>query len=545
MSGTGVVTDEVGADLEFDAVVVGAGFSGLYALYSLRERLGLSVQVLEAADGVGGTWWWNRYPGARCDSESYYYSYSFDDALQQDWSYDERYAAQPEVLRYLNHVTDRFDLRRDIRFGTRVRCARYDEAANRWEVTTDAGDRIRAQFLVTGVGCLSSASTPDLPGLDSFEGRWVHTGEWPHEGVDLAGKRVGLFGTGATGIQAAVAIAPQARHLTVFQRTPAYSTPAGNHPVDAAYWREIKADYPQIRAQARATPNGHPFDQAQRSALEVGADEREAAYQAAWERGSLRFRGTFRDLLLDNAANETAAEFIRAKIRQIVQDPATATALTPTDYPYAAKRPPIDSGWFEMFNRDNVSLVDLRATPLERVTPAGVKTTAGEIALDLIVFATGFDAITGTLLKMDIRGRGGLALTEAWREGPKTYLGLQVPSFPNLFMITGPQSPSVLCNLPVPIEQHVEWITACIAHLRDHDLSRIEPTQAAARAWGQEVQRAADATLLPQAASSWYLGANVPGKPQVFMPYAGGMAHYAGLCEDVAAKGYEGFVLGR
>jgi cation diffusion facilitator CzcD-associated flavoprotein CzcO len=529
---------------ELDALIIGAGFSGLYQLYSLRDRLGLAAQVLEAGDGVGGTWYWNRYPGARCDSESYSYSFSFSDELQQEWDWTERYPEQPEIMRYLNHVADRFDLRRDIRFGTRVTGARYDEAANRWRVTTEQGEELTAKFLITAVGCLSSANVPNIPGLDDFAGRWYHTGQWPHEGVDFTGKQVGLVGTGSTGIQATPVIAAEAAHLTVFQRTPNFSVPARNGPVSPEVQRQIKANYDEIRRTMRGTTNGHPFTISERSALEVTPEERQALYEAAWAQGGLQFRATFQDLLIDKQANDTAVEFIRAKIRQIVKDPAVAEALTAFDHPYASKRPPIDTEYFETFNRDNVTLVDVRAAPIERITPRGIKTRDAEYELDAIVFATGFDAMTGPLLSIDIRGRDGRSLKEIWDVGPRTYLGLAVAGFPNLFTVTGPGSPSVLCNMPVAIEQHVDWITDCIDYMRQHSVETIEATAEAADQWVERVNQAADATLLPQAASSWYLGANVPGKPRVFMPYAGGMARYRDICNEVAAKGYEGFKIG-
>jgi len=529
---------------DWDALIIGAGFSGLYQLHSLRDRLGLSVQVLEAGDGVGGTWYWNRYPGARCDSESYCYSYSFSDELQQEWNWSERYPEQPEIMRYLNHVADRFDLRRDIRFGVRVTEARYDEAANRWHVTTEAGEQLTAKFLITAVGCLSSANIPDIPGLESFTGRWYHTGQWPHDGVDFTGKRVGLVGTGSTGIQATPVIAATAAHLTVFQRTPNFSVPARNGLMADEFQREVKANYGEIRRKMRATTNGHPYFISGRSALEVAAEERQALYEAAWEQGGLQFRATFQDLLVNKAANDTAVEFIRSKIRQVVKDPAVADTLTAFDHPYAAKRPPIDTEYFETFNRDNVTLVDVRTSPIERITPQGIRMRDGEYDLDIIVFATGFDAMTGPLMRIGIHGRDGRSLKDMWNAGPRTYLGLQVAGFPNLFTITGPGSPSVLCNMPVAIEQHVDWITDCIAYMRERGLERIEATADAADKWVEHVNEAADATLLPLAASSWYLGANVPGKPRVFMPYAGGMARYRDICNDVATKGYEGFALG-
>ena len=528
-----------------DALIIGAGFAGLYQLHMLRDKLGLNVQVLEAGDGVGGTWYWNRYPGARCDSESYYYSFSFSDELQQEWSWSERYPEHHEIRRYLNHVADKFDLRRNIRLETRVKRAWYDEAAKLWHAETERGDRYAARFLITAVGCLSSANIPKIPGLESFQGEWYHTGRWPHEPVDFTGKRVGLIGTGSTGIQATPVIAAQAAHLTVFQRTANYSIPARNAPMTAEEIAAIKADYAAIRELARSSQNGHPFIVNQQPALSVTPEERQARYEAAWEVGGLRFRASFLDLLTSREANDTASEFIRAKIRSIVKDPVTAEKLTPKDHPFATKRPPIDSHYFETFNRDNVSLVDIKAAPIVEITATGIRTTEAEYPLDVIVFATGFDAMTGALLALDIQGRDGASLNQAWAEGPRTYLGLQVAGFPNLFTITGPGSPSVLTNMPVAIEQHVNWITDCIAYLRDQGIATIEADAKAAEAWVAHVNDAANATLLPQANSSWYLGANVPGKPRVFMPYAGGMANYARRCEEVAARGYEGFVLER
>ncbi|GAB3694078.1 flavin-containing monooxygenase [Saccharopolyspora tripterygii] len=521
-----------------DAIVIGAGFSGLCALHRLRG-LGMSALVLEAGDGVGGTWYWNRYPGARCDSESFYYSFSFDDDLQQEWRWSERYPAQPEVLAYLDHVADRFDLRRDIRLGTAVVSATFDEG---WTVFTEAGERLRARFLISAVGCLSSANVPELPGLDSFAGDWYHTGRWPHEDVDFTGRRVGVVGTGSTGIQAIPVIAEQAAHLTVFQRTPNFSVPARNAPLDEEFQARVRAEYDEIRALQRETSNGHPFQISPRNAVDCTAEERRQVYEAAWERGGLRFRAAFNDLLSSQDANDTAAEFIRGKIRETVRDPEVAERLLPRDHPFAAKRPPIDTGYFETYNREDVTLVDLRETPIVEVTRGGLRTTGGEHLLDALVFATGFDAMTGPLLGIDVRGPGG-TLAEKWRDGPRSYLGLQVAGFPNLFTITGPGSPSVLTNMPTSIEQHVDWIARCLEHLRQNGFHRIEATEEAERDWGREVQEAADRTLLPKAESSWYLGANVPGKPRVFMPYAGGLAHYASLCDQAATNDYEGFHL--
>ncbi len=527
-----------------DALIIGAGFAGLYQLLCLRDRLGLSVQVLEAAAGVGGTWYWNRYPGARCDSESHSYCFTFSEELVREWEWSERYPAQAEVLRYLNHVADRFDLKRDIRLNTRVVSAHWDAAGNLWSVSTAGGEQLRARFLITAVGCLSSANVPDIPGLADFAGRWVHTGQWPHEGVDFAGKRVGLIGTGSTGIQAVPVIAASAAHLTVFQRTPTYSVPARNAPLTDEFRRYVKDNAAAIRQTMQSTPNGHPFTIAERLALETTPEERQALYEAAWEKGGLQFRATFKDLMTSVAANDTAADFLRGKIRAVVRDPVKAAMLADIDHPYAAKRPPIDTDYFEAFNRDNVDLVNLKAEPIERITPRGIRTAVAEVPLDIIVFATGFDAMTGALLRMDIRGAEGCTLADAWAAGPRNYLGLQVAGFPNLFMMTGPGSPSVLCNMPVPIEQHAEWIADCIAHMRQKGLTRIETSEAAMDDWVEKVNATADAILLSKAKHSWYYGANIPGKPQVFMPYAGGMARYKAICDEVVARNYEGFMLG-
>jgi len=422
--------------------------------------------------------------------------------------------------------------------------AHYDKAANRWRATTDAGDVYAAQFLVTAVGCLSAANVPNIAGLETFSGRWYHTGQWPHEGVDFNGKQVGQIGTGCTGIQSAPVIAETATHLTVFQRTANYSVPARNSPLTPEFKRYVRENTAEIRRVTQSSVNGHPWFINERSALEVSPVERQALYEAAWETGGLRFRGIFRDLVTSNEANATAVAFLKDKIRKIVKDAATAEKLADIDHPYAAKRPPIDTDYFETFNRDNVMLVDVRADPIGRITQNGIRTKSGaEYPLDIIVFATGFDGMTGSLLRMDIRGRDGLPLAEAWKAGPSNYLGLQVAGFPNLFTVTGPGSPSVLCNMPVAIEQHVEWITDCIAHMRKKGLTRIEATEESMEDWVAKVNAAANATVLPQAKHSWYLGANIPGKPRVFMPYAGGMAHYRKICTEVAARNYEGFTL--
>ncbi len=540
---TDIAPDTAGKTTELDALVVGAGFAGLYQLLCLRDCLGLSVKALEAAGGVGGTWYWNRYPGARCDSESHAYWFTFSPELMREWEWSERYPGQAEIMRYLNFVADRFDLKKDIQFNTRVIRAEYNEAANRWLVFTERGETFTVKYLITAVGCLSTANVPKIPGLESFAGDWYHTGEWPHDGVDFTGKRVGMIGTGSTGIQAAPVIAAAAAHLTVFQRTANYSVPARNAPLTPAFKRYIKENAAEIRAATHETLNGQQFRIEERLALETSPEEREAIYEAAWAHGGLQFRAAFKDMMASKEANDTAAEFIKRKIRSIVKDPKTAAILSDIDHPYAAKRPPIDSDYFETFNRANVTLVDVKAAPIQRISPAGICTTDAEYSLDIIVFATGFDAMTGPLLRMNIRGRDGVALKDVWESGPRNYLGLQVAGFPNLFTITGPGSPSVLCNMPVAIEQHAEWIADCIGHMRANGLERIEPRREAMDQWVAEVNEIASKTLLPMAKHSWYLGANIPGKPRVFMPYAGGMVRYREICNDVAARGYEGFAL--
>ena len=526
---------------DFDVVVVGAGFAGLYMLHRLRG-LGLSARVFEAGGGIGGTWYWNRYPGARCDVESLDYSYSFCDDLQQEWHWTERYATQPEILRYIHHVADRFDLRRDIQLETRVTAARFDEMANRWQIDSDRGDRVSARFCIMATGCLSAAQVPDIPGLETFAGARYHTGRWPHEWVDFTGQRVGVIGTGSSAIQSIPVITRQAAHLVVFQRTPNFSVPAHNAPLDADHERRVKANYAEFRQQARESRVGFVVPTTQQSALAVSPEERERAYEERWQRGGLGFGATFTDLLTNQEANDTAAAFFRTKICSIVRDPAVAEALIPNDYPVGTKRICVDTGYYDTFNRDTVTLVDLRREPLEAITPRGVQTRAAEYACDSLVFATGFDAMTGALRAIDIRGRGGRALREAWADGPRAYLGLAVAGFPNLFTITGPGSPSVLSNMMVSIEQHVDWIADCLAHLGARELHTIEATAEAQEGWVAHVNDLANATLYPLA-KSWYTGANIPGKPRIFMPYVGGVGAYRATCDEIAARGYDGFDL--
>ena len=527
---------------QLDVAIVGAGFAGLYMLYRLR-KLGFRARVFEAASDVGGTWYWNRYPGARCDVESMQYSYSFDEDLQQEWRWSERFAAQPEILRYINHVADRFDLRRDIALDTRIASARFDEVSTRWTLQTQHGAAIVARFCIMATGCLSAARLPDFPGMGDYRGRILHTGQWPHEGVDFSGMDVAVVGTGSSAIQSIPPIAAQARHLTIFQRTPNFSVPARNWAMTAEHEQSWKRDYAALRQRARAeTRSGTIYEFSDKGALQVDAEARFSEYERRWQKGGANFMHAFNDILVDSKANDTAADFVRAKIRQTVTDPELAQALLPHDHPLGAKRICVDTDYYETFNRDNVTLVDVRKAPIETLTTGGLRVGGEDYACDAIVFATGFDAMTGALSAIDIRGRDGVALRQAWAAGPRTYLGVMSAGFPNLFTITGPGSPSVLSNVIVSIEQHVDWIADCLAHLRASAVGTIEPEPDAQDAWVAHVNEVAHRTLYPQA-NSWYMGANIPGKTRVFMPYIGGVGAYRQICQEVAADGYRGFRL--
>jgi cyclohexanone monooxygenase len=524
----------------YDAVVVGAGFAGMYMLHRLRG-LGLSVRVYEQGDGVGGTWYWNRYPGARCDVESMQYSYSFSDELQQQWDWSERYAPQPEILKYANHVADRFDLRRDIQFSTRVERAVFDESANLWSVTTSQGSAVTAAYVILATGCLSNARVPDIKGLRSFKGKVYHTGHWPHEPVDFTGLRVAVIGTGSSAIQSVPVIAEQASHLTVFQRTANFSIPARNAALTAEERESFRSRYPEIRRFAREEArNGIYQELPDRGALDDGDNERRAKYEQRWAKGGLTFMGVYNNLALDTAANDTAASFVREKIAEIVRDPGTARLLQPNNHPIGSKRICVDTDYYATFNRPNVTLVDIKSTGIDEILPNAVRVAGKDYEVDALVLATGFDAMTGSVAKIDIVGRDGKTLNQKWAEGPRTYLGLMSAGFPNLFVITGPGSPSVLSNMMVSIEQHVDWITDCVGYMRERDVATIEAECEAEDKWVAHVNEVAHGTLYPQA-NSWYMGANVPGKPRIFMPYIGGVGAYRQICNDVAAKGYEGF----
>jgi cyclohexanone monooxygenase len=526
-----------------DTIVVGGGLAGLYALHRLR-RMGLRAQVLEAGSSIGGTWFWNRYPGARCDVESLEYSYSFSDELQQEWVWPERFAAQPDILRYINHVADRLALRPFILTDARVVSAVFDRGTDLWTVTTASREVFQAPFCIMATGNLSLPRVPPFQGLESFKGNWYHSGLWPEEGVDFSGRRVGVIGTGSSGIQMIPIIAEQAEHLFVFQRTANFSVPAENRPITPELDRRHKEKYRYWRDEARRTPfgiAGHPPPT--RSALEDAAEERERVYQEKWGTGgNISFLYAYNDLLVNKESNETAAQFVRDKIRSIVRDPKVAELLMPRDHPIGTKRLCLDNGYFETFNRDNVTLVDVRSDPIVEITPSGLRTRTRAFELDDVAFATGFDAMTGALLNIDISVDGGPRLGDKWAHGPRTYLGLMTAGFPNLFMITGPGSPSVKSNMIASIEQHVDWIADCLRHLDDKEIRQIEADEGAENSWVDHVNQVADATLYPQA-NSWYNGANIAGKPRVFMPYVAGLDRYRKICDEVAANDYRGFLL--
>lgn len=524
---------------QYDVIIIGAGFAGLYALHRMRG-MGLSARVYEAGPEVGGVWFWNRYPGARCDVESLQYSYSFSHELEQEWVWTEKYATQPEILRYIQHVAERFDLRRDIQFNTRVQAAVYDEACARWELRTEAGERVSGRFCVMATGALTVPQLPDIPGIERFAGKIYHTAAWPHEGVALAGRRVGVIGTGSSGIQAIPAIARQAEQLVVFQRTANFSIPAWNGPLKPEVQQTWKKDYREHRRRAREV--GTLYEFSDKSASQVSEEERQREYERRWQKGGVNFVHSFNDLMVDKRANDTIAEFVRAKIRATVKDPEVAESLCPKDHPLGSKRICVDTGYYETYNRDNVKLVDLKKTPIREVSATGVHAGDAHHELDVLVCATGFDAVTGALRHIDVRGRNGQQLSRKWAEGPRSYLGLMTSGFPNLFIITGPGSPSVLVNMVVGIEHHVGWICDCLDHLRRQGLASIEAGQAAEDRWVEHVNAAANKTLFPLA-NSWFLGANVPGKPRVFMLYAAKLWVYRQECQAVADKGYQGFTL--
>ncbi len=534
------------APRQLDVAIVGGGLAGLYAIHRLRG-MGFKVRAYEAGSGVGGTWFWNRYPGARCDVESLEYSYGFSDELQQEWKWPERYGTQPEILKYINHVADRFDLRRDVQLDTRIVSALFDGEASEWTLKTDGGEEIRARYCVMAAGNLSTPRVPDFKGLQSFKGKWYHSGLWPHEGVDFSGRRVGVIGTGSSGVQMIPIIAQQARHLTVFQRTANFSLPARNTPMESERERRHKAEYPGRRAAAADTPfaiSGYP--KPTHSALAVPDAERDAAYEAKWqEGGSISYLYAYTDLLVNKESNDTASEFVRNKIRSTVRDRRTGELLAPKDHPIGTKRLCLDTNYYETYNRDNVALIDVRSDPIAEITPSGLRTNGGQtFELDAIVFATGFDAMTGALRDIDVRTTEGAVLRDHWEGGPLTYLGLMVSGFPNMFVVTGPGSPGVKTQMIASIEQHVDWIADCIGHVRGKGFDRIEPSPQAEAEWVDHVNKVADSTLYPLA-NSWYMGANVPGKPRVFMPYVGGFDRYKRHCDAVAAKGYEGFTMSK
>ena len=528
----------------FDAVVVGAGFSGMYMLKALRDKLGLKVRVYEAGETVGGTWYWNRYPGARCDSESYVYCFTWDKQLLQEWQWSERYPEQPEILRYLEHVAQRHDLKRDMQFSTRVTSAEFDETTNLWTVRTDTGADVTARYLITAVGCLSDTNLPPFEGLEKFRGKWCHTSRFPRGGIDFTAKRVAVVGTGATAVQAIPEIAQQAKQLTVFQRTANYCAPARNGKVDPERVKARKADYDGVVRRIRSSFSGFEYTAIPKSALDATTEEREREFDRMWDAGGFAFwLANYQDMRSNQEANDLCADYVKGKIRKIVKDPLVAEKLIPKGYPCGTKRPPLDSNYYETFNKENVLLVDANTDGgIEEITETGIRAGGREYQFDIIVFATGFDAMTGSLKALNLSGRGGCRLEDVWADGPHTYLGISIAGFPNLFTITGPQSPSVLSNMPVSIEQHVEWVADCIDNMRKTGKTTIEATPEAQAQWVAHVNEIVGMTLMPRA-NSWYMGANIAGKPRTFLPYLGpeGVGGYRKKCDDVAAKGYEGF----
>ena len=527
---------------QVDVVVIGAGFAGLRALNTLRGQ-GKKVVVLEASDGIGGVWYHNQYPGARCDVESYDYSYSFSAELEQEWRWSERYATQPEILRYINHVADRFDLRKDILLNTRMSEAKYDELAARWVITAEDGRQWNAQYFVMCVGQLSTTKTPDYPGQASFKGRIIHSAVWPrNETIDFTGKRVAIIGTGSSGMQMTPVIAKQAAHLTVFQRTANFSVPASNAPVSDEEDRQVKANYRERRERAWNSPTGLGFAVNRQSALEVSPEEREKVYEAAWHRLGFGFALAYHDILLNAEANETAAEFIRRKIASVIDKPELREKLVPRGHHFAARRPSVDSGYFQTFNRDNVELADVKESPIVEFTPEGIRTTAKLHEFDIIIFATGFDAFTGSLFKPAIVGRGGITLRQKWADGPVTQLGVSVSDFPNMLIVVGPGSPSLLSNVMVSIEEQIDWLAALIRHMDAEGVVEFEAEPEAERAWGEHVNERAKETLY-LTTDSYYNGAEVKGKSRVFMPYSGGVRGYRRFLRQCAEQGYSGFAL--
>jgi cation diffusion facilitator CzcD-associated flavoprotein CzcO len=531
---------------DLDAVVIGAGFSGMYMLKSLRDKLGLKVKVIEMGDTVGGTWYWNRYPGARCDSDSYIYVCSWDKQALQEWEWSERYPEQPEILRYLEYIAKRHDLKRDIQFGAKVTGAEFDEKTNLWTVHTDKGDPVTARYVITAVGTLTTTNMPKFKGLENFKGKWYHTSRFPHSGVDFTGKRVAMVGTGATAVQAIPEIAQQAKHLTVFQRTANYCVPARNGKVDPEVVKARKADYENIIKRTRESFFGQEHYFIMKSALEATPEEREAEFDKKWDAGGFAFwLANYQDMFFVEEANELCADYIRRKIRKTVIDQSIADRLMPKGHHYGCKRQPLDTNYYETFNKPNVQLVDATMDgAIEEITEKGIRAGGKEYEFDIIVFATGFDAMTGPLKALNLKGRGGLTLDKVWADGPHSYLGVSVAGFPNLFTLTGPQSPSVLTNMPVAIEQHVEWVADCIEHMEKTGKTSIEATQKAQEDWVAHVNGVVNMTLMAKA-NSWYMSANIPGKPRAFLPYLDpeGVGGYTKRCAEIAAKGYEGFSL--
>ena len=527
--------------IKYDAIIIGAGFSGIYQLHSLRDKLNLNTLLIESGDDLGGTWYWNRYPGARCDSESYTYNFTFSKEIFENWSWPERYSKQDVILKYLNYVAEQLSLKKDMLFSNKVITAHFNDKNNLWNVKTNKGKNFICKYLISAVGCLSSANIPKINGLDKFKGKWYHTGKWPHSGVDFRNKRVAQIGVGSTGIQLAPEIAKSAKKLSIFQRSANFSIPARNEIVNDKYKENIKVNYQTIKNLIKSTPTGHAFHFSSQSALDVSDEERKKTYENGWQKGGLGFRGLFKDLTTNLEANKTVVNFIKEKVKSTLHNKDYAKVVTNFNYPFATRRPTLNTNYYETFNKDNVELIDISKDLIKEITKTGISTLNNNYEFDIIVFATGYDAITGALLSIDMVGKNNIKLSELWKNGPSTYLGLQVPGFPNFFTITGPGSPSVLTNVPMAIEQHVEFITDCISHMEKNNFKTIETNDESSLKWRAIIDKAVSETLIPESKSSWLYGGNIEGKAKVFMPYPSGLPKYKKICEDIVLKNYEGF----
>lgn len=527
----------------FDSIIIGAGISGLYQLHKCRDELNLKTLAIEEGTDIGGTWYWNRYPGARCDSESHTYGYTFSKKIYKNWTWKEKFPNQATILKYLKYVEKKLNLRKDILFNNKIISAKYLERKNLWQVKTNKNKVLFCKYLICAVGSLSAANIPKLRGLNKYEGKYYHTGRWPKKSVNLKDQVVAQIGTGSSGIQVAPEIAKVVKKLVIFQRTPNYSIPARNKKLTKEFIINFKKDYEKIKKLLKKTPGGHTFSFPNRSVFDFNNMERNKIYEKAWIKGSLAFRACFGDITKNIKANKTASNFIEKKILKIVKDKEVAKILTNFDHPFTSKRPTLNTNYYETFNKKNVQLVDLKSNPIIKITKKGIKTKKNNFIFDKIIFATGYDALTGPLLSLKLVGKNQTKLKDLWSKKPKTYLGIMIPKFPNLFIVQGPGSPSVLTNVPVQIEQHVEWITNCLRFLESKKKKSIEASLSSAKKWSSEIKKLADASLFMKAKSSWYKGDNIPGKPKVFIPYPGGLPRYRNICNKVEINQYKEFLI--